>query len=239
MHSSALPPFELSLQKTLRDHWRDRIARHFRDTYAGLPFLKFPEDLRVYEHLLWMARPQTVIEVGVHQGASVLWFRDRLEALTQYGGIQDIKVVGVDVDITEATRNLDRVHPLWRRHITLLEGDITDPATVAAVCALLPAKARAMLIEDSAHDYAATLASLRGLSHLVPVDGFIVVEDTCVDIDELRCAEDWPRGAAHAVRDWLTSTEGGRFTQRRDLEQYILTCHPGGFLQRVSPLESL
>ena len=43
--------------------------------------LKFPEDLRVYEHLLWQTAPSTVIEVGVKDGGSALWFRDRLRTL--------------------------------------------------------------------------------------------------------------------------------------------------------------
>ncbi|MBU6180791.1 MAG: hypothetical protein KGR69_14085, partial [Verrucomicrobia bacterium] len=50
-------------------------------------------------------------------------------------------------------------------------------------------------------------------------------------------SEDWPRGVQQAIEDWLGSG-GTHFTRRRDLEAYILTCHPGGILQRCSSRES-
>ena len=41
------------------------MRQHTQDSYAGLGMSKFPEDLRTYEHLLWLRRPDTVIEIGV------------------------------------------------------------------------------------------------------------------------------------------------------------------------------
>src|SRR4051812_50126039 len=53
---------------SLREYWLARAAQHTHDSYAGIPMSKFPEDLRAYEHLLWLDRPDTVIELGVHYG---------------------------------------------------------------------------------------------------------------------------------------------------------------------------
>ena len=47
----------------------------------GLPLVKFAEDLRTYERLLWSARVDVVIEIGTFVGGSALWFRDRLRAM--------------------------------------------------------------------------------------------------------------------------------------------------------------
>jgi cephalosporin hydroxylase len=90
------------------------------------------------------------------------------------------------------------------------------------------------VVEDSAHTYETTLASLEALADLVPVDGFMVVEDGCVDIDALRIAPDWPRGVLPALHDWLATEAGRAFAVRRDLELYGMACHPEGFLQRKS-----
>jgi hypothetical protein len=60
-----------------------------------------------------------------------------------------------------------------------------------------------------------------------------VVEDACVDVERLRIADDWPRGVSPALQAWLDGEAHG-FVVRRDLELYGITCHPGGFLQRVS-----
>ena len=41
----------------LRDYWAARAHQHTHDRYLGIKLSKFPEDLRVYEHLLWVAAP--------------------------------------------------------------------------------------------------------------------------------------------------------------------------------------
>jgi cephalosporin hydroxylase len=223
---------EERLDARVRDLWLERVALHFHDGYAGIPMTKFPEDLRLYEHLLWESSPSVVIEVGVHHGASALWFRDRLATLERYGRGAQTRVIGIDVDIAAAERNLARADPAWSQRIHLVEGDICDDGTVARALALVPDDAACLVVEDSAHEYATTLASLRALAHVVAPGGFFVVEDGCVDIEEMRLEPDWPRGVQRAVGEWLGSAAGSDFVQRRDLEIYGITCHPGGFLQR-------
>jgi len=46
-----------------------RAAQTVRDVCAGMPLYDFPEDLRVYEHLLWATTPQVVIEIGAGGGS--------------------------------------------------------------------------------------------------------------------------------------------------------------------------
>jgi cephalosporin hydroxylase len=225
-------PIEQRMNQVMRAYWLERVAAHFHDSYAGIPLHKFPEDLRVYEHLLWQSRSDTVIEVGVQNGASQLWFRDRLATLAAYGRIDGVTVIGVDVDLEAARANLARADPRWGDGIKLIEGSIEDPVTVALIYKAVPEKARCFVVDDSAHVYDTTMATLRHLAALVPEDGFLVVEDGCVDVDEMRLSPDWPRGVLPALTDWLATPEGSGFRQRRDLELYGITCHPGGYLQR-------
>jgi cephalosporin hydroxylase len=216
-------------------YWRDRLARHTRDSYAGVRMAKFPEDLRAYEHLLWAARPNVVIEIGVYRGGSALWFRDRLRTLAAYGAIVRPLYVGVDMDLDGARADLAAADPAYEETIALVEGDVTDPALPDEVARRLPEGARCLVVEDSAHTQATTTAALRGFARFVPPHGFFVVEDGCVDHDDLRLADDWPRGVLPALHEWLRTDEGRRFRIRRDLELYGITSHPEGFLQRVAP----
>ncbi len=219
----------------LLDYWRARVTQHLSDSYAGLKLSKFPEDLRVYEHLLWLQAPDTVIEIGTQFGASALWFRDRLRTLQAYGRIErDPLVVSLDVDQTAARAGLREVDPRYEEQIVLVEGDVLSPDTAAAVRERVAGRDRRFVIEDSAHVYATTRAALDEFAALVPVDGFMVVEDGCVDVEELRISEDWPRGVLPALDDWLASAPGRDFRVRRDLELYGVSCHPRGFLQRVA-----
>lgn len=212
----------------LRDYWRARAEQHVQDRYAGVALTKFPEDLRVYEHLLWLDGPDTVLELGTQSGGSALWFRDRLAALHAYGRIdREPTVVSVDIDQTAAQANLRRCGNATG--IALVEGDLADPGVIEQVASLVGA--RCLVVEDSAHTLETTRAALEGYSRFVATGGFMVVEDGCVDDEELRM-EHWPRGVLPALDAWLGTPAGAEFAVRRDLELYGVTCHPSGFLQR-------
>jgi len=198
------------------------------DSYAGAPMTKFPEDLRVYEHLLWLDGPDTVIELGTQAGGSALWFRDRLAAMHDYGRIARAPTV-ISVDIAQ-----DGPRSMLERRgnaagITLVAGDLADARVAERVAALVGA--RFFVVEDSAHTYQTTRAALENYAGFVAPGGFLVVEDGCVDDEDLRFPE-WPRGVRPALDEWLSGAAGEQFTVRRDLELYGITCHPSGFLQR-------
>lgn len=225
-------PVELRLGETLRDYWLERVALHTHDSYAGIPLSKFPEDLRVYEHLLWAQCPTVVIEIGSQFGASALWFRDRLRVLAGYGRIARGQVIAIDIETDSARAQLQRADPDWERDITLVDADICDPDLPAKIARLIPGGARCFVVEDSAHVYATTTAALDGFSSFTPPGGFMMIEDGCVDVEPMRLQESWPRGVLPAVADWLARPAGADFRVRRDLELYGITCHPGGLLQR-------
>jgi cephalosporin hydroxylase len=217
----------------MRSYWLDRVGQHTQDWYAGVRISKFPEDLRVYEHLLWESRSNVVIELGTQFGGSALWFRDRLMTLANYGRIGDPTVISIDVDLGPAREGLRAADPGWERHIYLMDGDVRDSSLPERVAPLVPAGARCFVVEDTEHVYETTRAALDGFARFVPVGGFFVVEDGCVDIEELRPSPDWPRGVLPAVDDWLRTDDGSCFVVRRDLELYGVSCHPRGFLERV------
>jgi cephalosporin hydroxylase len=218
---------------SVADFWRARLHQHTDDSYVGIPLSKFPEDLRVYEHLLWLDAPNVVIEIGAQFGASTLWFRDRLRSLANYGRIDRPRVIAIELDIDLLKDSLNAVHADHLENIELVGGDVTDPELPARIEELLLPVDRCLVIEDSAHVYETTKAALTGFARFVPPAGFLVVEDGCVDVDELRIRPDWPRGVLPALREWLDTPEGSQFELRSDLELYGITCHPGGFLQRV------
>jgi cephalosporin hydroxylase len=225
----------LELEATVREYWLERVSRHKRDSYAGVRLAKFPEDLRVYEHLIWASKPNTVIEIGTLCGGSALWFRDRLRTVGTYAAIGRPLVISIDLDVGQAREELQAVDPAFEDTIRLVEADVTDPDLPAEVQALLPENSRCLVAEDSAHLFETTMAALMGFARFVPEQGFFVVEDGSVDYEDMRLRPDWPRGVLPAVREWLNTPEGRKFRVRRDLEIYGITSHPEGFLQRISP----
>jgi cephalosporin hydroxylase len=218
----------------LRDYYQDRIRVHMDETYVGIRMRKFPEDLLAYEHILWEQSIEVVVELGTGHGGSALWFRDRLETFSRYRSSGAPLVVSVDRDLEVARTLLPQVDPDYAETITLIASDIRDPALVDAVTKVIPAGARVFVVEDSAHMYDTTLAALTGFAHLVPVNGYFVVEDGHRDYPGML-PPDMPskvNGALVAVDEWLKSAPGKDFAIQRDLEKYLVTTNPRGWLQR-------
>jgi hypothetical protein len=184
-------------------YWLARAAQHAQDSYAGEPLSKFPEDLRVYEHLLWESAANVVIELGTWCSASALWFRDRLRSNESYGRIERPLVITVDVELAAAPPHVEAVDP-DREGIVMLEASVTElPGRVAQLRRReLPGRGGfgARLRDDACP--AGRLSPLRG------PEGFFVVEDGCVDVEELRLSPDWPRGVLPAVHDFLAAPAG-------------------------------
>ena len=219
----------------LRDYWAARAHQHTTDRYLGIKLSKFPEDLRVYEHLMWVAAPDVIVELGAQSGASTLWLRDRLRTLHGYGALAaPPRVIAVDIDLDAARYNVGVRDPEWADSISFVEGSVCDPAVRAEVQTHIPRGAVCMVIEDSAHVYETTRAALELYSDLIAPGGFFVVEDGCVDVPWMRIKPDWPEGVLPALDEWLATPEGSAFRVRRDLEVYGVSCHPRGFLQRAS-----
>lgn len=217
----------------LLDYYRDRLVQHTEDVYCGTPIQKFPEDLRVYEHLLWAGRSNVVVELGCNAGGSTLWFRDRLATMAHYRRIGAPRVIAVDIVIDLAEAGARRVDP-DARGITFVQGDVLDPDLPDRIRSMLRPGDRPFVIEDTAHQYDTTMAALDGFWDLVPLGCWFVVEDTVVDEDPLRIDDRWPRGVAPAVAEWLATGPGQQFEIDRSIETYGVTCHPGGFLRRHS-----
>jgi cephalosporin hydroxylase len=216
------------LKDSLLDYWHKRVEQHLTDTYAGVRLLKFPEDLRVYEHLLWLSRADTVIEIGTRFGGSALWFRDRLRTQHAHGRtVAEPLVVTLDVDLSQATGALE-----GEEGIVAVEGDVLDADLPDRVAGVVPPAARCLVVEDSAHTYDTTYMALQGFARFVAPGGWFVVEDGCVDLEPLRRTPDDPRGVLPAIEDWLATDAGREFERREDAELYGVTCHPGGWLRR-------
>src|ERR1700722_16820469 len=148
---NAIPaPVSWNVQMPMQTYWARRAAQHTTDTYAGVPISKFPEDLRVYEHLLWEAAPDTVVEIGTHFGGRSLWLRDRPRTIPAYRGRPPGVVISLDRDQSLARSQLARADPGYETGIHLIEGDVRDPEVAAEVRALVAPNC--FVIEDSAHE---------------------------------------------------------------------------------------
>lgn len=200
--------------KAVLAHVQARIMS--RSTYFGIQTFKSPTDFWVYQELLCEQKPDFIVEIGNWSGGSALALAHLCDALG-HG-----QIIAIDI-------NHKQIDPLARAHprITWIESDAT--ACYAAVRAQIPATAKVLVIEDSAHTYDNTLSVLRTYSALIKPGEYLVVEDSIcwhgLDVGPNP-------GPYEAIETFLA--ENNQFESDRDRESFLITWNPKGYLRRVA-----
>lgn len=183
-------------------------------TWLGAQALKNPLDLWVYQEIMFESRPELVVETGTYRGGSACFLASICDLLG--GG----EVVSIDI---EPVRDDYPAHP----RITYLGGrSSTDPAVVAEVRGRAEGK-RTLVILDSDHSQAHVADELDEYAPLVPVGGYVIVEDS--NIGQIR--KDLLPGPLEAIEAFLARTD--EFEIDRTREKFLITHNPGGYLRRV------
>ena len=216
-----IPPLE-EIERVSREFTRifhDLRKQTFSTTsWLGVPLIKTPNDVVVFQQLIVESRPDLIVETGVYLGGSALLFATVMDAL----GI-DGKVIAIDVDLA-GVRPKVREHP----RIELIEGSSVDPEVVSRVRAA--AKGRRVMVDlDSDHRAHHVLEELRTYSPLVSPGCYLVVEDGFLGGRPVR--PDAVPGPSEALDAWLG--EEPPFVPDRWHERYLLTQNPRGYLRRV------
>ena len=191
----------------LSDAWTDA-------TWLGAQALKNPLDLWVYQEIMSELRPELVVETGTYRGGSAFFLASICDLL--HGG----EVVSIDI---EPVRDDYPAH----ERITYLGGrSSTDADVLAAVRARAEGK-RTLVILDSDHSQAHVEAELAEYAPLVPVGGYVIVEDS--NIGQIR--KDLLPGPLEAIQAFLARTDA--FVVDRGREKFLVTFNPSGYLRRV------
>ena len=194
--------------------------------WNGVRVVKSQADLRRYFEIIARCRPEVVVETGLQQGGSALFFMDVLAALE----VQAL-YVGIDLDCAQMDA---RVRGYPYPHL-ILRRDCLATETVATVAAQLVGKERALLVLDSVHSEEHVVEELRLYAPLVPPGGYLVVEDTAHGGNPVLGS--YGPSAREAVeRVMAPGGNGARlgFYRARDVEMLCgpWTCAPGGWLRR-------
>jgi cephalosporin hydroxylase len=189
------------------DAWTDA-------TWLGAQALKNPLDLWVYQEIMAETRPELVVETGTYRGGSAFYLASICDLL----GAGEV----VSLDIEPVRED----YPAHAR-VTYLGGrSSTDPDVVAEVRARAAGK-RTLVILDSDHSQAHVEAELAEYAALVPVGGYVIVEDS--NIGQIR--EDLLPGPLEAIEAFLAGTD--EFEIDRAREKFLITFNPSGYLRRV------
>ena len=200
------------------NHWY--VAQDFfmANHWLGVQTLQNPLDAWVTQEIITEVRPDVIVEAGTYKGGSAIMWAAILEQLNPNGKV-------ITIDVNDETENAKK-HRMWNRRVEFLQGSSTAPAIVEKVRQRTEGK-RVLVILDSLHTRDHVYDELRTYAKMVPVESYIVVQDTGAwkpEVSELS-------GAAQAITDFLAETDD--FEMDRSRERFLLTNNPTGFLKRV------
>ena len=183
-------------------------------TWLGAQALKNPLDLWVYQEIMFETKPELVVETGTYRGGSAFFLATMCDVLGAG------EVVSIDI---EPLRGDYPEHP----RITYLGGrSSTDPAVLEEVRTRAAGR-RTLVVLDSDHSQAHVEAELEAYAPLVPVGGYVIVEDSNIGL----IREDLLPGPLQAIERFLAGTD--EFEIDREREKFLITFNPSGYLRRI------
>ena len=182
--------------------------------WRGVPVLKCPLDLWVYQEILAETRPDLIVETGTFGGGSAYYL----------AGVCDLlghgEIVTIDVDPQRGLPEHGR--------ITYVTGSSVDDEIVADVRRRAGRAERVMVILDSDHSRDHVLRELELYGPLVTPGCYLVVEDT--NVNGHPVLPDHGPGPMEAVTAFLATSDD--FEIDRSREKLLLTFNPSGYLRR-------
>jgi cephalosporin hydroxylase len=182
-------------------------------TWLGVPTLKCPLDLWVYQEILYKEKPDIIVECGTSSGGSALYMASMCDILN-HG-----KIISIDI----AAQPHLPTHP----RITYVSGSSTDPEIVSRVHREAVGK-KVLVILDSDHSKAHVLGELEAYHDMVYAGGYLIVEDT--NIGGHPVWRSFGAGPMEAVHDFIKKHP--EFSVDKTKEKFYLTFNPNGYLQK-------
>ena len=206
--------------KRFHEIWYNSQNTWVENRWFGIVTHQNPMDVWIVQELFWKLKPDVVVECGAFYGGSAALWATMLAPINP-----DARVISIDIeDRMQEARKL----PIVQQKVDFIVGSSTAPEVVADVKKRVAGK-KVFLILDSDHSKGHVLNELNSYWDIVPVGGYIHVQDT--NVNGHPVLPNFGPGPMEAVREFLT--ENGRFQVDESQERLLFTLHPNGYLQRM------
>ncbi|SEH04192.1 cephalosporin hydroxylase family protein [Candidatus Venteria ishoeyi] len=246
------------MKKVGIDFTSDSAAYNYSYNFSwlGRPIIQYPQDMVAMQEIIWLLKPDLIIETGIAHGGSLIMNASYLAMLdyceaAESGQLLDPvmskrKVLGIDIDIRAHNRKAIEAHPLYG-HIDMLQGSSIAPDMIAQVHEYAKDFHCILVSLDSSHTHQHVLAELEAYAPLVTTGSYCVVFDTIIEDMPANSFPERPWGkgnnAKTAVWRYLEILEEQRgngidipqFEIDKSMESKLLiTVAPDGYLKRIA-----
>lgn len=191
-------------------------SQAWQDTHwLGVPALKCPLDLWVYQEVLFETKPDLIVECGTYMGGSAFFLASIFDLMGRG------RMLSIDIEHRDG-------RPRHKR-VKYLAGSSISPEVVGLVRHQIRRNERVMVILDSDHTRDHVLAEMRAYGSLVTPGCYMIVEDTNVNGHPVY--DDFGPGPMEAVQQFLAESSDFEVDEAR--EKFFLTFNPRGWLRRV------
>ncbi len=188
----------------------------WKDTFwLGVPALKCPLDLWVYQEVMFEVKPDIIIECGTYEGGSAFFLASICDLLGRG------RVITIDIEPGDA-------RPKHKR-VKYVLGSSTAPRTLELARREVKPGNRVLIILDSDHSKENVLNEMRLYAPLVTSGSYLIVEDTNINGNPVY--PEFGPGPMEAVSEFLS--QNGDFEIDSSREKFLMGFNPRGWLRRV------
>jgi cephalosporin hydroxylase len=227
---------EMAADKKLSEDAYDVFARADRynwihqTNWLGEPSLQTPQDLILFQEMIYKTKPKAIVELGVAWAGSLLFYASVVEAMDI-----DCKVIGVDIFIPDDLRERIYSHKVSKR-IELINASSIEETTVAKVKELTRGVREVLLHLDSHHTHEHVLKELELYSPLLGKGCYLVCGDTVIEYipEQTHRPRPWGKGnnPKTALDEFMKNND--RFEIDMEIENKLLFSNqPLGYLKCI------
>jgi cephalosporin hydroxylase len=188
--------------------------------WLGISTLQNPFDVWITQEIIVQTKPDFIVEAGAYHGGSAALWATILKQVNPEG-----RVISIDIeDKMSEARKLSIV----QERVEYIVGSSTAVDIVDLVKEKIGGK-KVMVILDSDHRKAHVMSELKIYSEMVPVGGYLIVQDSNINGHPVRPG--WGEGPMEAIVEFLQTTD--EFEADRNRERMLMSFSPNGFLKRV------
>ncbi|MBU0484992.1 MAG: cephalosporin hydroxylase family protein [Proteobacteria bacterium] len=235
------------LQKSSNIWVHDSAIKNYSYNFSwlGRPIIQYPQDMVAMQELVWLIKPDLIIETGIAHGGSLIFSASMLALLDYSDAVVSAKtidpkesqrrVLGIDIDIRDHNLEAIKEHPLAHK-IDMIQGSSIDREVISKVHQYAKGFKTILVCLDSNHTHEHVLAELNAYASLVSLGSYCVVFDTIIEDMPADMFPDRPWGPGNSPKTavWEYLKAHSEFEIDKSVQHKLLiTVAPDGYLRRT------